>query len=75
VRLADKIASHYGPGGAALVVTSAWSGARWDELTGLQRPDVHLFDDDTGHIRVDPVIRCAAQVLRQSPVVGPAQDR
>jgi integrase len=56
LRLADQIASHYGSGGAVLVVTAAWSGARWGELTGLQRPNVHLFDDDTGHIDVDPVI-------------------
>jgi integrase len=56
LRLADQIAAYYGAGGAVLVVTAAWSGARWGELTGLQRPNVHLFDDDTGYIRVDPVI-------------------
>ena len=54
LRLADQIAAYYGPGGAAMVVTGGWTGARWGELTGLQRPNLHLFDDDTGYIVIDP---------------------
>ena len=56
LRLADQIAAYYGPGGAVMVVTGGWTGARWGELTGLQRPNLHLFDDDTGYIVVDPEI-------------------
>lgn len=52
--VADQIAANYGPGGAVLVVTGAWTGARWGELTGLRRPNLHLYDDDTGHLVVDP---------------------
>lgn len=52
--VADQIAANYGPGGAVLVVTGAWTGARWGELTGLRRPNLHLHDDDTGHLVVDP---------------------
>ncbi|KAA2262867.1 tyrosine-type recombinase/integrase [Solihabitans fulvus] len=56
LRLADQIAAHYGPSGAVMVVTGGWTGARWGELTGLQRPNLHLFDDDTGYIVIDPDI-------------------
>lgn len=56
LRIADQIAAYYGPGGAVLEVTAAWTGARWGELTGLQRPNLHLFDDDTGFIVIDPDI-------------------
>jgi integrase len=34
-----------GPDAAILIVTAAWTGARWGELTGLQRTHTHL---DTG---------------------------
>ena len=56
LRLADSIATIYGAIGAVLIVTAAWTGARWGELTGLQRHNVHLFDDDTGYIVIDPDI-------------------
>jgi integrase len=56
LRLADQIAAYYGHCGAVMVVTAGWTGARWGELTGLQRPNLHLFDDDTGYIVVDPEI-------------------
>jgi integrase len=36
-----------------LIVTAAWTGARWGELTGLQRANTHL---DDGVIVIDPVI-------------------
>jgi integrase len=34
-----------GPDAAILIVTAAWTGARWGELTGLRRTHLHL---DTG---------------------------
>ncbi|OJY43418.1 tyrosine-type recombinase/integrase [Pseudonocardia sp. 73-21] len=42
-----------GPGAAVLIVTAAWTGARWGELVGLQRCNTHL---DDGVIVVDPDI-------------------
>jgi integrase len=56
VRFADQVARFYHPSGALLVITAAWTGARWGELTGLQRPNLTLHDDDTGHITIDPDI-------------------
>jgi integrase len=50
----DNMATHYGPGGAVMTTTAGWTGARWGELTGLQRPNLHLFDDDTGYFDIDP---------------------
>ncbi|MEU3628900.1 multidrug DMT transporter permease [Amycolatopsis coloradensis] len=54
LQLADQVAAKYGAGGAVLVVTAAWTGARWGELVGLQRHNLHLYDDNTGNIVVDP---------------------
>jgi len=54
LRIADQVAAFYGPVGATLVVTAGWTGARWGELTGLQRHNLHLFDDDTGFLIIDP---------------------
>jgi integrase len=52
--VADQIATHYHPAGAILVVTAAWTGARWGELVGLQQHNLHLYDDDTGHLLIHP---------------------
>lgn len=52
--VADQAAALYGPGAGVLIVTGAWTGNRWGELTGLRRPRLHLFDDDTGNLVVDP---------------------
>lgn len=52
--VADQAAALYGPGAAVLIVTAAWTGNRWGELTGLRRPNLPLFDDDTGNLIVDP---------------------
>ncbi|WP_143121591.1 hypothetical protein [Saccharopolyspora antimicrobica] len=38
---------------ATLIITAAYTGARWGELTGLQRTNTHLND---GHITIDPDI-------------------
>jgi integrase len=31
-----------GPGSGVLILTAAWTGARWGELTGLHRDNLHL---------------------------------
>ncbi|WP_116046415.1 tyrosine-type recombinase/integrase [Amycolatopsis palatopharyngis] len=54
LQIADQIARIYGPAGAVLFVTAAWTGARWGELVGLQRHHLHLVDGDTGFLVVDP---------------------
>lgn len=51
--IADRVAVDYGSAGALLIVTAAWTGARWSELAALRRPNLHLYDD-TGFLRVDP---------------------
>ena len=44
-----------GPEAAMLIVTAAWTGARWGELVGLQRRRLWLDPDhDTGTITIDP---------------------
>ncbi|MBN9098207.1 MAG: tyrosine-type recombinase/integrase [Pseudonocardia sp.] len=40
-----------GPAAAVLIVTAAWTGARWGELVGLHRANTHL---DDGVIVIDP---------------------
>jgi hypothetical protein len=54
LQIADQIAVLYGPVGALLIVTAAWTGARWSELAALRRPNLHLLDDDSGYLCVDP---------------------
>lgn len=44
LQIADQTARCYDPSGAVLVVTAAWTGARWGELTGLHRDNLHLED-------------------------------
>lgn len=56
LHVADQVATHYGSGGAILIITAAWTGARWGELTGLQLPNLRLFDNDTGHFTIDPEV-------------------
>lgn len=53
LHVADNAAALVGPWAGMLIVTAAWTGARWGELTGLQRPNVHL---DDGTIVIDPDI-------------------
>ncbi len=38
LQVADQVAYCYHPCGAMLILTAAWTGARWGELTGLNRP-------------------------------------
>ncbi|ALG06930.1 tyrosine-type recombinase/integrase [Kibdelosporangium phytohabitans] len=53
LQIADQAAAYYGHDAAILILTAAWTGARWGELTGLQRPNLHL-DDAT--LVIDPDI-------------------
>ncbi|MGX7829029.1 tyrosine-type recombinase/integrase [Actinokineospora sp. 24-640] len=39
---------------AALIITAAWTGARWGELLGLQRHNLHLPTTGTGRMIIDP---------------------
>jgi integrase len=44
-----------GPWAAMLLITAAWTGARWGELTGLQRHNLHLDPQrGTGRMVIDP---------------------
>ena len=53
LRIADNAALLLGPWAASLIATAAWTGARWGELTGLQRTNIHL---DDGCFEIDPDI-------------------
>ncbi|WP_086668146.1 tyrosine-type recombinase/integrase [Lentzea kentuckyensis] len=44
IRVADQAATCYGPAGGMLILTGGWTGARWGELVGLQRQNLHLDD-------------------------------
>ncbi|WP_432850614.1 tyrosine-type recombinase/integrase [Amycolatopsis sp. CA-161197] len=69
--IADQAALVYGPGAALLIVTAAWTGLRWGELTGLDRINVHLFDDDTGKIVIDPDFGCLHEPCKGAMFLGP----
>ncbi|WP_033440857.1 tyrosine-type recombinase/integrase [Saccharothrix sp. NRRL B-16314] len=53
LRVADNAAALVGPWAGFLMLTAAWTGARWGELAGLQRHNTHL---DDGRIVIDPDI-------------------
>ncbi|MBB5808901.1 integrase [Saccharothrix ecbatanensis] len=53
LRVADNAAALVGPWAGILMITAAWTGARWGELTGLQRHNTHL---DDSRIVIDPDI-------------------
>lgn len=56
VQVADQAAAYYGPGAGMLILTAGWSGARWGELVGLQRPNLHLDPVEKAHFVIDPDI-------------------
>jgi integrase len=71
--VADNIARlpTAGTGAELLIVTAAWTGARWGELAALQRRNTHLED---GVIVIDPLI--GAMIESQSwDRARAAQDR
>jgi hypothetical protein len=45
-----------GPGDAVMIVLAAWTGARWGEITGLQRHNIYVSDDEKGYIKVDSLV-------------------
>jgi integrase len=51
LRGALQAAQLHDRGSALLIVTAAWTGCRWGELAGLQRPNTHL---DERIIVIDP---------------------
>jgi integrase len=53
VRIAEQAALLGGSTFGLLIITGAWTGARWGELTGLQRVNTHL---DDGVIVIDPLV-------------------
>src|SRR6202000_3472940 len=55
LQVADQAAACYHPFGAVLLLTAAWTGARWGEPTGLHRDNLNL-DDRT--IIIDPDRGC-----------------
>lgn len=54
LRIADQARTLGGPSASLLIITAAWTGCRWGELTGLQRHHVNLhrrtitIDPNTG---------------------------
>jgi integrase len=57
--IAVQAAALAGNGAAMLIITAAWTGARWGELTGLQRSNTHL---DDAKIVIDPDIGALHEV-------------
>jgi integrase len=57
--IALQAAALVGNWAAVLMITAAWTGARWGELTGLQRSNTHL---DHGVIVIDPDIGALHEV-------------
>jgi len=61
IQIADQAVAYYGSDAGMLILTAAFTGARWGELTGLQRPNLHLIHNttdntDSGYFDVDPEI-------------------
>ncbi len=44
------------PSDAVMIVIAAWTGARWGEITGLQRHNTFVGDDNNGYINIDPLL-------------------
>lgn len=72
--VADQAAAWYGPGAGVLILTGGWTGARWGELTGLRRPWLHLFDDDSGYFDIDPDYGCLHEDDNGRLWLGPAKN-
>jgi integrase len=51
LRIAEHTTQLGGPAAELLIITTAWTGCRWGEITGLQRDHVDL---DRGVIVIDP---------------------
>ena len=57
-----------------LLITAAWTGARWGELTGLHRDNLHLQPNGTGSLIIDPRVGALHEVDRLLTVVPNADD-
>jgi hypothetical protein len=64
LHLADNTATLVGPWAAVLLITAAYTGARWGELAGLQRRNTHLND---ARIVIDPHIGALHEINGPSP--------
>lgn len=51
-----------GPAASILMLTAAWTGARWGELTGLHRDDTHVHAAAVGKIVIDPKVGALHEV-------------
>ena len=71
LHIADQAAAYYHPCGAVLIITAAWTGARWGELTGLHRRNLHL--DDRVMI-VDPYLGALHEAGAGNQWLGPPKN-
>jgi len=62
LRVAVNAARLAGPTAGILLLTAGWTGARWGELTGLHRNNLHLDRDGTGAIVIDPRVGALHEV-------------
>jgi integrase len=76
LRIAEQASELGGRSAGLLIITAAWTGCRWGEITGLQRDHVHL---DRGVIVIDPdygaLHESAAHGLWLGPPKTPASAR
>jgi integrase len=59
LRIALHASRLAGPWAGMLIITAAWTGARWGELLGLQRPQLHLHQ---GHLVIHPAIGALLEI-------------
>ncbi|MDT0263402.1 tyrosine-type recombinase/integrase [Jatrophihabitans lederbergiae] len=69
--IADQAAACYDPYGAMLIVTAAWTGARWGELAGLHRDNLHLGD---GCVVIDPDVGSLHEGAHGQLWLGPPKN-
>ena len=69
--VADQAAHCYHPCGAVLIITAGWTGARWGELTGLHRANLHLDDHA---LVIDPEIGSLHEGAHGQLWLGPPKN-
>ncbi|WP_133854523.1 site-specific integrase [Labedaea rhizosphaerae] len=78
VRIAATATTLGGPSAGLLIITAAWTGCRWGELTGLQWHNVDLTDPGNATITIDPDIGAlheSKHTLYLGPPKTPASAR
>ncbi|WP_330274988.1 site-specific integrase [Lentzea sp. NBC_00516] len=65
----DALAARMHPDDGLLVITAAYTGLRWGELTGLQWIRTHL--DSNPRITVDPEFGALHEIGGRKPTLGP----